>query len=201
MEKMTQENKCEKEEKSIDKLKQKVKEIKENWKEKKEELKECKEEKKLDEKDKKIEELTETLQRLQAEFENYKKYVDKQKSEFLRYAKDDMILKLLPILDSFEMALKHASEGEKFVKGVELIFSQLYQLLEDEGLRPIDALGKKFDPYKHEVLLTQESDKEDLVLEELQKGYMLCDKVIRHSKVKIAKKRGLNANNKADKAK
>jgi len=190
--------------KGIEKLKEKVKEIKEGFKEKDKELKERRKEVKgIDEKDKKIGELIDTLQRLQAEFENYKKYVEKQKSGFVKYAKEDLIVKILPILDSFEMALKNTDDKEKFVKGVELIFSQLYQLLENEGLKPIEALGKTFDPYKHEVLLTQESDKEeDTILEELQKGYILDDKVIRHTKVKVAKKKsGNNANNKTDKAK
>src|SRR3989339_1709276 len=128
--------------KGIEKLKEKVKEIKEGFKEKDKELKERRKEVKgIDEKDKKIGELIDTLQRLQAEFENYKKYVEKQKSGFVKYAKEDLIVKILPILDSFEMALKNTDDKEKFVKGVELIFSQLYQLLENEGLKPIEALG------------------------------------------------------------
>lgn len=172
-------------EESINKLKQKVKEIKEEHKEK--ELKECKEEVKKDKKDEKIEELTETLQRLQAEFENYRKYIEKTKEEFVKYAKADIIEKLLPLLDSFEMALKNTTDKERFVKGVELIYSQLYSLLEKEGLKKIKAEGK-FNPNFHEVLLKEESDKEeDTILEELQKGYMLHDKVIRHSKVKVSK--------------
>ncbi len=164
-------------------------------KEKKEGKESKKEAKKVDLKDKKITELTDSLQRLQAEFENYKKYVEKQKSEFVKYSKGDIINKLLPILDSFEMALKNTTDKEKFVKGIELIFSQFHQLLENEGLKPIEAIGKKFDPYKHEVLLSQVSDKEEgTILEELQKGYMLGDKVIRHSKVKIAKNADKKAN-------
>jgi len=136
-----------------------------------------------------ITELTDTLQRLQAEFENYKKRIEKEKVEFLSYAKADLIAKLLPILDSFELALKNTTDKDKFIKGVELIFAQLYSLLESEGLKPINALGEKFNPYKHEVLMKQESDKEeDTVLEEMQKGYMLNDKILRHSKVKVSKK-------------
>ncbi len=150
-----------------------------------------------DEKDKKIleltarvTELTETLQRLQADSENYRKYVEKQKLEFFKYAKEDLIVKLLPVLDSFEMALKNVEDKEKFVSGIKLIFSQLYQSLENEGLKPINALREKFDPYKHEVLLSQECNKEDdIILEELQRGYTIGDKVIRHSKVKIARKK------------
>lgn len=181
---MKKENK----EEIIDKLKQKVKEIKEDKKEEKQGFKEHVEEKKVDEKDKKIEELTETLQRLQAEFENYKKYVEKSKADFMGYAKAAIIEELLPILDSFELALRNTTDKEKFVKGVELIYSQLYSMLEKEGLRKIDTEGK-FNPNLHEVLLKEESDKEeDTILEELQKGYMLGDKVLRYSKVKVSKK-------------
>lgn len=151
-------------------------------------LRKIKEEKKPKKEDK-IKELTETLQRLQAEFENYKKRVEKEKSDFVKYSKAELISKLLPILDSFELALKNNKDPKGFEKGVELIFSQLYQTLEQEGVKPIKALSDKFDPYKHEVLLKEKSDKEeDIVLEELQKGYMLNDKVIRHSKVKVSKK-------------
>jgi len=134
-----------------------------------------------------ISELTDSLQRLQAEFENYKKRTDREKQEFLKYAEANIISGLLPILDSFELALKNTSNKEDFTKGVEMIFSQLYSLLEKQGLKPIEA--KKFDPYKHEVLLQEKSDKEEgAILEELQKGYMLNDKVLRPTKVKVAKK-------------
>ena len=137
--------------------------------------------------DKKISELTETLQRLQAEFENYKKYVEKEKAEFVKYAKADLIEKLLPLLDSFELALKNSAEKKELLKGVELIYSQFYSMLEKEGLKKIDVKGK-FDPHLHEVLLKEKSDKEeDAILEELQKGYILNGKVLRFSKVKVSK--------------
>ncbi|MBI2654297.1 nucleotide exchange factor GrpE [Candidatus Woesearchaeota archaeon] len=161
--------------------------------------KEAKEEKKTDEKDslkkqleeknQKIEELTDTLKRLQAEFENYKKRVDKEKTEFVKFAHADVIAQLLPVLDSFEIALKNTTEKEKFIEGIKIIYAQLYSVLEAEGLKPIKATGEKFDPYKHEVLMKEESDKpEETILEEFQKGYMLNDKVLRHSKVKISGK-------------
>jgi len=142
-------------------------------------------------KETKINELIETLQRLQAEFENHKKRVDKEKCEFTKYAKHELLTKLLPILDSFELAIKNSkNNADDISQGIELIFSQLYSTLESEGVRKIEALGKKFDPYKHEVLLQEVSDKEEgTVLEELQKGYMLNDKVLRHTKVKIAKQK------------
>jgi molecular chaperone GrpE len=139
-------------------------------------------------KDSEIEELKDTIQRLQADFENYKKQVEKQNLEVFKRAKADLINKLLPILDSFELAFKNDNKLEEFKKGIELIYSQFFQTLEDLGLRPITCEGK-FDPYKHEVLLSQDSDKEGgTILEELQKGYMIEDCVLRHSKVKVVKK-------------
>lgn len=175
----------------MEKQKQEPKELNEEKKGPIERLKKAikKEDAHIDAKDAKIRELTESLQRLQADFENYRKAVDRQRQDFFKYAHADVIEELLPILDSFELALKNRDKQEDFIKGVELIFAQLYQLLEKEGLRKIEADGKKFDPYKHEVLMTEKSDKEeDIILEELQKGYMLGDKVIRHSKVKVSKK-------------
>jgi molecular chaperone GrpE len=145
-------------------------------------------EEKPDEKDKKIADLTESLQRLQAEFQNYKKYIEKKNAEFIKYAKEELIMKILPILDSFEFALKNTSDKERFEKGVEMIYSQLFQALENEGVKMIDAMNQEFNPELHEVLLTEESEKpEGTILEELQKGYKLNDRVIRHTKVKIAK--------------
>ncbi len=175
----------------MEKQKQEPKEINEEKKGPIERLKKAikKEDAHIDAKDAKIRELTDSLQRLQADFENYRKAVDRQRQDFFKYAHADVIEKLLPILDSFELALKNKDKQEDFIKGVELIFAQLYQLLEKEGLRKIEAEGKRFDPYRHEVLMTEKSDKEeDIILEELQKGYMLGDKVIRHSKVKVSKK-------------
>ncbi len=149
---------------------------------------ETKEDSKVKELNEKIEELTNLLKRIQADFENYKKLVEKQKSEFSCYIKQDVIKKLLPVLDSIELALKNTGDKENFIKGVELIFAQLYSILQSEGLKPIECVGKRLDPYNHEVLLKEQSDKEeDTILEELQKGYMLNDKIIRHTKVKVAK--------------
>jgi molecular chaperone GrpE len=96
---------------------------------------------------------------------------------------------MLPVLDSFEIALKNTTDKEKFIEGIKIIYAQLYSVLEAEGLKPIKATGEKFDPYKHEVLMKQESDKpEGTILEEFQKGYTMNDKVLRHSKVKISGK-------------
>jgi molecular chaperone GrpE len=141
-----------------------------------------------DPKDEKIAELTELLQRLQAEFENYKKRVDKDLERCRQYSNHELILKLLSVMDSFELALRTAKQQHQdFVKGVELIYAQLKSILESEGLRPIESLDKPFDAYKHEVVMQVPSQKDGIVLEEVQKGYMLKDRVLRHSKVKIGK--------------
>src|SRR3989338_9759712 len=145
--------------------------------------------KQLQEKSQKIDELTDTLKRLQAEFENYKKWNAKEKIDFVKYAHADLIAKMLPVLDSFEIALKNTADKDKFIEGIKIIYAQLHSMLEANGLKPIKAVGEKFDPYRHEVLMKEESDKpEETVLEEFQKGYMLNDKVLRHSKVKVSGK-------------
>ncbi|MBI2575999.1 nucleotide exchange factor GrpE [Candidatus Woesearchaeota archaeon] len=136
----------------------------------------------------KISELTDTLQRLQAEFENYKKYIAKQQKDFFCYAKAETIAKILPILDSFERSFKHRDEPREFSKGMELIFHQLATALQNEGLRKIETVGKKVDPFQHEVLLAVEDGRpEGTIIEELQAGYFLGDKVLRHAKVKISR--------------
>ena len=156
-----------------------------------------KEEKKAEKKTKEqelqeqVRDFTETLQRLQAEFENYKKRVDREKTEFCVFAKADFIRKILPFVDTFEIALKNKDKCSDFIKGMELMYVELVSLLEKEGVMPVDALGKKLDPTLHDVLLTEKSDKaEGTILEELQKGYMLNNKVLRHAKVKVAKNNG-----------
>ena len=145
--------------------------------------------KELEQKDKTIEELTDTLKRLQAEFENYRKRTEREKLEFMKYSNAEIIAKILPAIDSFELALKNAGDSQKFAHGMKLIYAQIHSVLESEGLKPIKTDGEKFDPYKHEVLLKEESDKpEGMILEEFQKGYMLKDKILRFSKVKVSGK-------------
>ena len=136
-----------------------------------------------------IADLTDSLQRLQAEFENYKKRVDKENQEFVKYAKAEIIRKMLGTIDTFEIALRNTTDHEKFVKGMEMIYAQMISTLETEGLKRIEAVGRKFDPYLHEVMLKQKSDKESgIILEELQKGYLLNGRVLRFSMVKISEK-------------
>ena len=136
---------------------------------------------------KKIDELTETLKRLQAEFENYRKRIAKENSEFSKCASAEIIKKLLPVLDSFEQALKN-KESKDFAKGIELIYAQFFSVLEEAGLKHIECEGKQFDPYNQEVLLQESSEKDNIVLEELQKGYMLNGNLIRTAKVKIGRR-------------
>ncbi|MBT3407815.1 nucleotide exchange factor GrpE [Candidatus Woesearchaeota archaeon] len=132
--------------------------------------------------------LINTLQRLQAEFDNYRKRSENEKKDFANYALRNTILDLLPILDNFSLALMNIKENDEFTKGVELIYAQFFTTLEKIGLKKIDTKDKMFDPNYHEVLMNEESDKEkDIILEEFQIGYMLGDKVLRPSKVKIAK--------------
>ena len=136
----------------------------------------------------KTKELTNSLQHLQAEFENYKKRVEKEKQDIIKHASQDLIIKLLPIVDSFEIALKNHKNKNKFLEGMRLIFSQFYSILEEMGLKQINPLNEKFDPYMHEVMMHEKSDKQDnTIVEVLQKGYILNNKLIRHAKVKIAK--------------
>jgi len=157
---------------------------------------EIKKEKKLTEKEI-IVDLTDTLQRTQAEFENFKKRLDNERIDFVKYAKAGLVQSLLPTLDTFEIALKSTKDNEKFLKGMEMVYSQLISTLQSEGLKPIDSMGKKFDPYLHEVMLKEKSDKDEgIILEELQKGYMLNDKVLRHSKVKVSEKDNKKESNK-----
>ena len=146
-----------------------------------------KEEAKKDPKDAQIEELTDSLQRLQAEFENHKKYVEKEKQDFMKFAKAQFIDTLLPTIDTFEAALKQTENAEKFVEGIKMLHNQLMSMLKREGLKEIEVIGKEFDPHFHEVMMKKQSEeKEETIVQELQKGYMFKDKVLRHSKVIIS---------------
>ncbi|MEM2121531.1 MAG: nucleotide exchange factor GrpE [Candidatus Woesearchaeota archaeon] len=141
----------------------------------------------IEEKDKEIEELINHLKRLQAEFENYKKRVEKDKEQTNSIVLKEFIKELLPVLDSFEIALKNTADLKNFKSGVELIYAQLYNLLKNHGVSEIKALGEKFNPLYHEVLMTEDSEIEkDTIIEEFQKGYLLNGFVLRTAKVKIS---------------
>ena len=178
--KRIEEGEQEKEEAGIEEIKKEKKQ---------EERKELGKDQKIKQLTQDINELTETLQRLQAEFENYKKRAEKENKEYKCYAEAELVKRLLPVLDSFELAIQsNNNDAEKLKKGIEAIYAQLYSMLSHAGLKPIKAAGERFDAYKHEVLMKEESEKDGVVLEELQKGYTFKDLVIRHSKIKVGKK-------------
>ncbi|RLJ00693.1 MAG: nucleotide exchange factor GrpE [Candidatus Aenigmatarchaeota archaeon] len=128
----------------------------------------------------------EQLKYLQADFENYKKRISKEREEFVNTANENLIKELLTVLDDFEMANTHAKNKEDS-EGLNLIHKNLLKILEKFGLKKIETEGKKFDHNFHEVLLKEPSDKEEgIILEELQAGYLLNGKVIRHSKIKVS---------------
>ncbi len=141
---------------------------------------------------KQLNDYKDSLQRLQAEFENYKKRVEREKAQFRQFAAAEVVKSFLPVLDSFELALKSiaAVAESNIAKGLELIYGQFYSALEFQGLRPIKAVGEKLDPYRHEVLMQEETadnSKDGTVVEEFQKGYALNDVILRYSKVKVLK--------------
>ncbi|MEM3091329.1 MAG: nucleotide exchange factor GrpE [Candidatus Pacearchaeota archaeon] len=145
-------------------------------------------EKELEEKTKLAEERLNQIKYLQADFDNYRKNFDKEKEKIIELANENLIKELLVIIDDFERSL-HSIENEKNKEGLMLLHKKFFKLLENYGLKKIESLGKKFDPYYHEALLKERSDKEDgIVLEEIQPGYLLKSKVIRHSKVKVSEK-------------
>ncbi len=150
-------------------------------------------EKELKDKNELAQEYLKRLQYLQADFENYKKKVLKERDEFSKYANEKLIFKLLEVLDNLERALSSAKDsgGKKpLIKGVEMVLKQLQGILGWEGVTPIKALGEVFDPHKHEAVMAVTTGKypENAVVEELQKGYSLKSKVIRPALVKVEKR-------------
>lgn len=133
--------------------------------------------------------LTDSLKRLQADFDNYRRRVDIDKIVAKKYSNADIITKLLPIIDTFEIAIKNSEDLQKYKEGTELIYSELMSILKNEGLQKIEAKGKQLDPTYHDAMMAVESKntKPDQIIEVLQEGYQLKDRIIRHSKVKIAK--------------
>jgi molecular chaperone GrpE len=137
-----------------------------------------------------IAELKDLLLRKAAEFDNYRKRVERERGEFTRYATADIVKDILPVLDNLERALSvDAGDGAgEFVKGIELIHRQLLDTLERNGLEPINAVGCEFDPHVHEAVVHEPSagHAEGEVIEELQRGYKLGGRVLRPAKVKVA---------------
>jgi molecular chaperone GrpE len=141
----------------------------------------------------KVEELTNDLKRMTADFANYRKRNDAERTEFARFAKAELIAKLLDVLDGYDRALATVPDdlrGQAWVEGMWLVERKLRRVLESEGLEPIDSLGKPFDPYLHQAVAHVESDApEGTVIEEHQKAYRLHDRVIRPALVTVAKKK------------
>ena len=147
--------------------------------------------KKKDKKDEKIEELTDRLTRQMAEFDNFRKRTDREKSQMYEVGAKDVIDKILPVVDNFERGLGAVTEEEKedpFVKGMEQIYKQLMTTLEGIGVKPIEAVCNEFDPDFHNAVMHVEDEEvgENIIVEEFQKGYMYRDSVVRHSIVKVA---------------
>ncbi len=147
--------------------------------------------KKKDPRDEKIEELTDRVKRQMAEFENFRKRTEKEKSTMYEMGARDMIERILPVVDNFERGLAVIPEdakGTPVAEGMEKIYKQLQKTLEDAGVKAIEAAGKEFDPNFHNAVMHVEDDSlgENIVAEELQKGYMYRDSVVRHSMVKVA---------------
>ena len=146
---------------------------------------------KKDKKDEKIEELTDRLTRQMAEFDNFRKRTEKEKSHMYEVGAKDIIDKILPVVDNFERGLGAVGEEEKenpFVQGMEMVYKQLMTTLEEVGVKPIEAVGKEFDPEFHNAVMHVEDENfgENIVTEEFQKGYTYRDSIVRHSMVKVA---------------
>ena len=146
--------------------------------------------KNLEEKDEEIIELKSHIQRLQADFDNFRKQNDKQKQDLIRYANEGLIVKFLDVYEDMERALENSTNEEEIREGLELIYSKMKNTLDKEGVEEIPAVGEKFDPFKHEALLTVDSPdhENNEIVDELMKGYTLKDKVIKYSKVRVCKK-------------
>ena len=158
----------------------------------KKDKKEKKEKKsKKDPRDQQIEELKDRLMRQMAEFDNYRKRTEKEKSQRYEVGAKDVVEKILPVVDNFERGLAAVPEDEKenpFIDGMEKIYKQLMTTLEGIEVKPIEAVGKEFDPNLHNAVMHVEDENlgENVVAEEFQKGYTYRDSVIRHSMVKVA---------------
>ncbi len=146
---------------------------------------------KIEEQQKIIDDYTNTLKHLQADFENYVKRIEKEKQHLTEYANHKIISKLLNVADDFEKALEVMKDkNDEITKGIEMMHKNFHKLLHEEGVKPIHAMGNKLDPYKHEVIDIVEGKEDDIVVGELQKGYMIKEKVLRPSKVRISKAGG-----------
>ena len=146
---------------------------------------------KKDKKDEKIEELTDRVRRQMAEFDNFRKRTEKEKTQMFETGAKSIVEKILPVVDNFERGIAAVTEEEKgtpFVEGMEKIYKQMMTVLEEAGVKPIEAVGQEFDPNLHNAVMHVEDEEfgENIIAEEFQKGYTYRDSVVRHSMVKVA---------------
>ncbi len=146
---------------------------------------------KKDKKDEKIEELTDRVRRQMAEFDNFRKRTEKEKTQMFETGAKSIVEKILPVVDNFERGLAAVTEEEKgtpFVEGMEKIYKQMMTVLEEAGVKAIEAVGQEFDPNLHNAVMHVEDEEfgENIIAEEFQKGYTYRDSVVRHSMVKVA---------------
>lgn len=154
-------------------------------------------ESKLQEKEKEAKDLYDRYLRLSAEMENFKKRAEKEKSETYKFANETLLKELIPVLDNLERALDHGQETENaqaLILGVEMIHKSLWAVLEKYGVTRVEALGEKFDPNFHEAVMVQEVAAQDpgVVITQMQKGYLLHNRLIRPAMVVVSKKPELN---------
>jgi len=137
-------------------------------------------------------ELKDRLLRTAADFQNFRNRVDRERRELLESAATDVLLDILPIVDNFERALQAPApaEAEAFRRGIELIHKQMLDLLRKRGVTPLDTVGADFDPKFHQAVIHEVSDehREGEVMQQLQRGYMLADRLLRPAMVKVAKR-------------
>ena len=148
----------------------------------------CGKKKKDNKLEQQIEDLTDRLKRNMAEFDNFRKRTEKEKSSMYIIGAKDIIEKILPVVDNFERGLAQATEGDPFAEGMEKIYKQLTTTLESLGVEPIEAVDKEFNPDLHNAVMHVEDESvgDNIVVEELQKGYTYKGFVVRHSMVKVA---------------
>ena len=149
-----------------------------------------KKEKKKDKRDERIEELTDQVKRQMAEFENFRKRTEKEKTQMYEVGAKSIIEKILPVVDNFERGLAAVPEEQKndaFVEGMDKIYKQMMTVFDEMDVKPIEAVGKEFDPEYHNAVMQVESEEYEsgVVAQELQKGYMYRDSVVRHSMVAV----------------
>jgi molecular chaperone GrpE len=148
-----------------------------------------KKEKKKDKRDEEIEQLKDRVTRQMAEFENFRRRTDIEKSQMFATGAKSIVEKILPVVDNFERGLATVEEGaDPFADGMLMIYKQLLTTLDEVGVKPIEAVGQEFNPDFHNAVMHVEDEEvgENIVVEEFQKGYMYNDTVVRHSMVKVA---------------